>query len=190
MKRRTLAFILCVAILAPAALLARSKDIIDREIVAAWKGIQTPEGMWSYAISPPLPKAWPAKQTELLYYAYAMSMVPADATRVSAPWARVTVQGDGTRRLEVLTPKLQVIGTQGVKPVGDISIAGLFKRAEILEGVMLALASGAAVSDRNVSEMKRYYCAWSSFNGVIAAKLRPLHPAFFQWLACEMPKGQ
>jgi hypothetical protein len=170
----------------PAALLARTKDAIDRKAMEEWKGIHAPAGAWTLAITPPMPEKWPPTKKNVMYlYTYARSTMPADAPKVSAPWGRVTLQNDGTFTLETWTKKITDVENQPVHPLRDPGAISLFKRAEIFEGVLMQVAAGTAVNDRDVSEMKRYYCAWSSTDSVIAGKIRPRHVEFFKWLGCE-----
>jgi hypothetical protein len=188
MQKKLIALCVVGLLLVPAVLCARTKDIIDQKAALAWKDIQNPQGMWKYDITPPFPATWPVDQNNVIYYyLYARSVVPADAPKVSAPWGRVALHQDGTFVVEMLTKELKEIGAQRVSAMSNPDMS-LFKKAEMLEGVLIKLtdqpAASAIAQSANVVEMKQYYCAWSSLNDVIAGKIKALHPTFFTWLAC------
>lgn len=152
----------------------------DDLLAPAFKQVKQPPGgptkdgpgvMWSYRVAPPLPSDWPmtATSTTVFWvYAAGLDLQLRDGERVAAPWARVDVKADGTRTLTVVSQALEVAGTQGVKPISKAEadlVAGVFQPA--------ALAAG------DLGKLKAPWAAWLRYNGVIAAKLKPRHPAFF-----------
>lgn len=160
---------------------------LETLIDPAWKQIapkpavtsKGPGVMWNFRVAPPMPSEWPMTPKSTLVrwvYASGMDMQISDGQRVAGPWARVVTTADGTSKLEVLSKALEGNDIQGVKPISstDADIVGkVFETDEALRAGDLATLKGP-------------WCRWLRYNGVIAAKLKPKHQAFFTALACDV----
>ncbi|UFN50449.1 hypothetical protein LPC08_07480 [Roseomonas sp. OT10] len=153
----------------------------------AWRSLP-PEsrGRWQPLLSPPFPARWPpAGRGAVAYEAYAVRIEPGlvDAVRIARPWARVeAAPGGPPRLLPSGTP--EPLGIQGVRPIrpddatappADPRLATLLASLDALppEGSEAALV------------LRRAYCGWRKFNGVIAAVLAEASATFFAWFACR-----
>lgn len=158
----------------------------DDLLKPAWKQVKEPAPtepskgpgvMWSFRVSPPLPSEWPMTPKSALVrwvYAAGMDLQLHDGERVAAPWARLD-ETDGAQKLTTLSTALELIGTQGVKPITR-------EEADVVTSVFQA---GGALRAGDLAKVKPGWCAWLRYNGVIAAKLKPRHQAFFTALACD-----
>ena len=149
----------------------------------AWNRLAGTAG-WQMLVSAPFPQTWPPSapgSLGLVRYAFAMRLRPglADGVETASPWAQATENADGSVSVKVLQSMLHPLGIQGVRPLrsGEWELAG--REAEV---AALLRAGG----DRATDELVRAYtCNWIARQGVIAAAITPLHPAFTQWLACQ-----
>ncbi len=145
---------------------------------------------WDYRISPPFPSHWPPDaNSQIIYYVYAGGLSPrslVDGEYVAAPWGRIEVDRKGKDCLKfiLLTSKIKEIGIQGVRPLNEEETA-TYKSRESAEAFLTNLTALPDKKDKSAAELKKYYCMWAKFNGVIFPELRPLHKAFFQWLDCR-----
>jgi hypothetical protein len=157
----------------------------DEWVEPAWAKVEKPSTkapppgvMWRFRVAPPLPTEWPmTAKSALVRWVFAAGMEVGlhDGERVAAPWARIDTTADGASKLTVLTKTLDGNDIQGVKPISKAEadlVGGVCQASEALEAGDLAL-------------VKPSWCAWLKHNGVIAAKLKPNHQAFFTALACD-----
>ena len=109
-----------------------------------------------------------------------------DAEVIALPWGRVI--RDATRkkavRIEVLNKALKEAGVQGVRPLLPQERA-IYQTAKVVEEQLLLLSKTTSAKSDAAPAVRRYYCRWSMDNGVVAGKIRPLHPEFFNWLGCR-----
>ena len=134
-------------------------------------------------VSAPFPQSWPppaAGGMAVVRYAYAARLRPGlvDGEEVAAPWARVTEAPDDMVSVEVLQPTLHFLSIQGVRPLGAGELAPAEREAEA--AALLQAGDGRATDGL----VRASVCGWVARNGVIAATVTPLHPAFTRWLAC------
>lgn len=170
-------------------LLALGAAPMDLEalIDPAWKEVelastatkQGPGLSWDYRVSPPFPSEWPMTSKSTLVrwvYATAMDMSISDGQRVAGAWARIDVAADGTAKLTPASKTLEGNDIQGIKPL----------MPQQLEQLKKVYDTGDALRANDLSATKPSWCAWLRYNGVIAAKLKPKHEAFFKALACDV----
>jgi hypothetical protein len=156
----------------------------DAQLEAAWKKVAKPKAqrepgpMWSLSVGPPLPSEWPMTPKGTLVrwvFAAAMDIGLHDGERVGSAWARVDLAADGTETVTVVATALEDLGVQGVRPITKEQAAEL--RA--------AFTSEDALRAGELTKVKAPFCRWAGFNGVIAARLKAHHAAFFKALACD-----
>jgi hypothetical protein len=137
---------------------------------------------WQMLVSPPFPGTWPMPggRGTLVRYSCAMRLDPAvsDGAEVAAPWAKSTLNSTGENVVEQLSTRLRPLGSQGVRPLRSEEIALLGREQEVAQRL---LGGGKPATDGVVRD---FTCSWISRQGVVAAAIMPLHPAFEHWLAC------
>ena len=148
----------------------------------AWHRLADRDG-WQMLVSAAFPREWPpraGRRMAVVRYVYAYRLRPglADGAETAAPWARSTERPDGTVTVALLQPGLRPLGLQGVRPLraGEAELA-----RRDAEAAAQLRAGGSGASDGLVHD---FTCNWIARNGVVAAALTPLHPAFVQSLAC------
>jgi hypothetical protein len=160
---------------------------LEALIDPAWKQVKPkPPGIsmkgpgpsWRYRVAPPMPSDWPMtpKSTIVRWvFAAAIDYGLSDGERVAAPWARIDVAPDGTAKLTVVSKALEGNDIQGVKPI-------MKTEADLVRKVF---ETSDALRAGDLAAVKEPWCKWLQYNGVIAAKLKPKHEAFFTALACD-----
>ena len=149
----------------------------------AWARLPGSAG-WQMLVSAPFPRDWPpeggGRGMPVVRYAYAMRLRPglADGAEVAAPWARSTEADDGATTLALLDAGLHPLGIQGVRPLGNAELELVGREAEA--AALLRVGETAATDPL----VRAVTCGWIGRNGVAAAAITPLHPAFTRWLAC------
>lgn len=164
---------------------AEMEPVHVRLLRSHWPEIANTEG-WSPQFTPGLPATWPprGRPPRLVWYGFAYgrfnptSLV--DAVEVGSLWGRVVQIGAGaspTYDYELLTRRVEPLGVQGVRPMSaeEISAAEDLPRAE------------HKLASTRFPRLFRHpfagpYASWLSTNGVIAARLRPTHGAFLDWI--------
>lgn len=163
-----------LAVADPATIAAQAKAVAEKALasVADSSGALV-------RLTPPFPSAWPPNGKAVIY-AYAARFDPSlhDAERTSPPWARLRVEG-GKVTLADADKTLGKSEPQGFRPIAKDHPL-IAKRA----AGEAALLAATAVPTTSADDVRAYYCAWASLNGVAAAHVRPHHSAFFTWLAC------
>ncbi len=149
----------------------------------AWSRLPGTTG-WRMLVSAPFPRDWPPEAGRhglpVVRYAFAMRLRPglADGAEMTAPWARSTEANDGATTVTLLEAGLNPLGIQGVRPLSSAELDLVGREAE---AAGLLRAGGAAATD---SLVRATTCGWIGRNGVVAAAITPLHPAFTRRLAC------
>ncbi len=143
---------------------------------------------WSYRITPPLPASWPpGGKGQVCYYAFAGGLRPAlaDAEVVAAPWARVVMDATGRQNpgLEILTPQLQELGIQGVRPLTKEEIS-IWDSRDAVEQEIYGLSRSVTRPD-GAGRLKEFYCLFLKTHGAVGKAVRSRHREFFDWLGCE-----
>jgi hypothetical protein len=152
----------------------------DDLLKPAWKAMPTetkPTVFWDYRVAPPLPSEWPmAPRSTLVRWVYGAGrdVNLSDGERIAAPWARLDVGADGALTLTTLSKRLDVIGTQGVRPVSK----------DDAETVRRVHQADDALRKNDLAQVRAGYCLWRSWNGAIAGHLEAKHAAFFAALDC------
>lgn len=153
-----------------------------KELQALFKTVKQPESkgpppgvLWSMRVSPAFPMTWPGP-TALRRYAFAGGFDPnlRDGERVAAPFAFVEFTAKGSTIKQTSTA-LSLLGTQGIEPISKAQAAVV----QSIDEADAALLAG------KLESVRAGYCAWISYNGVLAAHLRPSHDAFFKALDCS-----
>jgi hypothetical protein len=162
---------------------------------AKWRKVQDPSAeaasgpvVWSYRVSPPFPASWPPDPNRKVnYYVYAvgnnLQRALTDGEQVAVPWALIVVSAEASE-LELLSDRLKEIGVQGVSPLTRDE-AGVYAQADEAEQYLLRLSSLPDDASSEIRMLKRYYCIWISYNGVIVGEIRPRQEAFITWLHCK-----
>jgi hypothetical protein len=111
-------------------------------------------------------------------YARAFDTGLHDAERVGNIWAEARLSGEAVK-IEAVRTAIEDLGPQGFRPIGkDDPVIAL---DEIAQDKLLA-----AKSEKDLDEdVRKFYCQWRHYNGVIAAKIEPLQKGFFAWLGCK-----
>ena len=147
---------------------------------AAWAALGPATRGWTLQVTPAFPTAWPADGTTRRYaFAYRVPPRMADAAEVAAPWAVAEQRPGAPATVIPLGQGLSPLGLQGVRPMGGEEMALAGRTAEV--DALLATppdAAGAAL-------IRAFHCNWRRRQGVIAAAVLPLHPAFDAWLGCR-----
>ncbi len=161
-------------------------DQVRKRVQALSKLLDPGKDMvWSPALTPPLPNAWPPSPATLwVQYAYARghAFPPgglADAELVSQLWLKIELHPETkTARLIRLSDKLKVVAPQGVRPlVGDE--ATLLQQSPALWDYAMRLKAPPDPKDPRTAAMLRYYRLWMGTNGVIYDQVAPWHQEFF-----------
>jgi hypothetical protein len=142
---------------------------------------------WEYQLTPPIPAAWPPDGQGVVYYyafAYGTRMDLRDAQLVAVPWARITVDGESTPRLEILEKEIKQVGIQGVRPLRKEEIEIFAQRAAVEEQIR-KLATKTFLAGIDPQPLREFFQFWCSTHGVVAEQLRPRHPQFFAWVGCK-----
>ncbi len=162
------------------------RDGVEARVAELAGGILPP--MASARVAPPVPARWPPQRpTALVFHVYAALFDPAlrDAERVLSSWALATLEpGAAEASLRTLRKPTRELGVQGVRPLRPEEQEALAAR-DSAEAALARLAREGRADGPGAEEVRRFYCAWSSVNGVIAADLRGASPEFFGWLACR-----
>ncbi len=143
--------------------------------------------MWTLALTPPLPLAWPpAPGARWVRWAYAqgMELQLADAVRVARVWGSAElVQGSPMATVRVSMPQLSAWpDPQGVRPLSGEEAAD---RGRLGEAGALALELTREPDAATADLLRRTYGGWVADNGVIVQSLPDAHDAFLAWLAEE-----
>lgn len=149
----------------------------------AWSQLPGSAG-WQMQVSPPFPLDWPPDAVghgmTVVRYAFAMLLRAglADGAEMAAPWARSTESRGGAVTVTSLAAELHPLGIQGVRPITktELDLVGREDEAARL------LQAGAP--DANSPLIRAATCGWIGRNGLAAAAITPLHPAFERWLSC------
>lgn len=165
---------------------------LEARLQALWAGLEKatkpagpalPPVAWSPAYTPLFPEAWPptARMAWVRYaYAHGQDLQLRDGVRVAGPWAKVVFGAETT--LVALAGRLDVIGTQGVRPLRPEELR-LRRSGGDVEAHARALKSPPDPASAETRQLRAYYRAWLGDNGVIADWLRPGHADFLAWLA-------
>nr|MCZ7662870.1 hypothetical protein [Thermoleophilia bacterium] len=163
------------------------------QLEALWEKLQRSERRptlrWSYTLTPPFPGDWPPRpNTHLLFYAYAqghdMTGGLHDGVHIAGPWARIEERAaDRDRaRIKILSRDLNHIGVQGVSPISREELLAV--REEPIRPLLASLMQPATDPPAaTLGRVRSFYRTWIRENGVIAERLRPFHPAVFEWVA-------
>lgn len=147
-------------------------------------GTKPPGTIWRPISGLPFAASWPpAADGRVAYHVYAIGLQPglSDASLVSAPWARATVDKANAVAVETVAPKLVSLGIQGHKPVDRSHWLAITTGAAAL---VTAARAGAAPSAAQAKAIRAGYCLWLESNGVVAKPLRALERDFIAWLKC------
>ena len=164
------------------------RPAVESRVAELAPGILPP--MATARVAPPLPSSWPPQgPTTLVFHVYAAAFDPslADGERVQSTWALATLPpGAGEASLRTLRQPTRVLGIQGVRPLkaGEQAALSLARR-DRAEEALLRLAREGRADGPEAADVRDYYCAWLSVNGVIAGELKDASPAFFAWLGCR-----
>ncbi len=165
---------------------------LEARLRTLWAGLERsdkptgpalPPVAWSPAYTPLFPGAWPpaAGMTWVRYaYAHGQDLQLRDGVRVAGPWAKVMFGAETT--VVALAGRLDVIGTQGVRPLRPEELR-LRQSGGDVEAHARALKSPPDLARAEIRQLRAYYRAWLADNGVIADRLRPWHTEFLAWLA-------
>lgn len=146
------------------------------------------EVMWDYQITPLFPLQWPpGEDRRFRQYLFAYGFAPTllDGRYVAAPWAQID-RGpqEGTEpALSRVPTQLRQLGIQGVWPLATDEHTVYQQQAEV-EEYLRSLTTMPAKRARQAAALRRFYCQWLRFNGVIGNHIRHHHEPFFAWLAC------
>ncbi len=156
----------------------------EKEITEQFRSVTKPASkgpppgeVWSARVTPPFPVAWPPLVGIVVRrYVYAAGFDPSlhDGERVGGIWATIDLERDEWKVKKIAT-SFERIGTQGVKPITK-------EQAELVRSTE---RSAPLLQNGSIEALRDAYCAWLSYNGVIAGQLRPKHEAFFKALACK-----
>jgi hypothetical protein len=174
-----------------AAVEERAKPELDKVAPKSKGGPPAKQVGWQVLVSPALPSSWPPKCDGIWVvdvYALGHTADIIDGARIAAPWARATLdRGGKIVSFERRSEKLEDLGIQGISPVEK----ALFERLEAAELVLIDVTDRRFVPvDKEASELRAGYCGFFRLNGVIGARLRKEHGAFFDWLACDKPPAK
>lgn len=134
---------------------------------------------WSVGLSPVFPASWPPGGACVVYgYARAFGFHLSDAELAGGLWAEARIAG-GEVRVENVREAVKELGPQGFRPIGKDDPA--ITLHEVAQRKVLAARSLRDLDD----EVRRFYCQWRSYNGVIAREIEPLQKPFFEWLGCK-----
>jgi len=141
-------------------------------------------------VAPPVPSTWPPPgPVELVFRVYAAVLDPSlgDAERILSAWALATLPaGAGDASLRTLRSPTRELGIQGVRPLAAREAEALsVATRDRAETALARLAAEGRDDGPEAAEVRRYYCAWISVNGVIAADLKGASGGFFDWLGCR-----
>lgn len=163
---------------------------IDALVASEWRA--TDHGgeealAWTVRTSPPIPDTWPVSEaTKVTCYAYAAAQDPAnlrDGERVAAPWGTVSYQLGSPQKVSFvrLSPRLELLGTQGVKPLGREDAARMSSDEKLHKDL-----AGMAAHDKDggaaAADTLQTYRMWRRLNGVIAGAVLKGHGAFVRAL--------
>jgi hypothetical protein len=161
-------------------LLSASPMTFDDLLAPAWKALArspAPTVFWDHRVAPPLPADWPMTPTSTVVrwvYAAGRDSTLRDGERIAAPWARIDLGPDGAPKLSTVSKALEVVDTQGVRPLSKVEAEGLKQLVD----------AEAALRKNDLAAVRAGYCGWISMNGAIARRLEPKHAAFFAALDC------
>jgi hypothetical protein len=162
------------------------RERVEARVAEIAGGILPP--MASARVAPPVPARWPPQgPTALVFHVYAAVFDPGlrDAERVLTSWALATLEpGAVEASLRTLRKPSRELGVQGVRPLRPEERQALATR-DAAEGALAQMASEGRAEGAEAAEVRRYYCAWLSANGVFAGELRGASPEFFDWLGCQ-----
>ena len=180
--RGTVGFVVVAALLSLAMGRVQAATDPTQPFAQTWSRLSGSAG-WQMLVSAPFPRDWPpeadGRGMPVVRYAFAMRLRPglADGAEMAAPWARST-EDNGVTTVTLLGAGLHPLGIQGVRPLNKAELDLVGREAEAA-GLLRAGAPGA--TDPLV---RAATCGWIARNGVAAAAITPLHPAFTRWLAC------
>ena len=149
----------------------------------AWSRLPGSAG-WRMLVSPPFPRDWPpdagSHGLTVVRYAFAMRLRAglADGAEIAAAWARSTETRDGAVVVTSLAAELHPLGIQGVRPITKTELDLVGREVEA------ARLLQAGPPDANGPLVRAATCGWIGRNGLVAAAITPLHPAFTRWLSC------
>lgn len=157
------------------------RSALEQALLPFWKRLPDRAG-WRMMMSPAFPLVWPAPdaRSTVVHYAFAMRLDPAvaDGAEMTAPWARTLLDADGVIHVEQLSPHLNPLGMQGVRPLRSEEIALAGREEEAAERL---LAGGEQATGGLVREVT---CGWIGRQGVVASAITPRHQSFMRWLDC------
>ena len=168
--------------------LAGQIDALWRTVDKGATAKDKPPIAWSPRTTPAFPTSWPpTSATTWVRYVYAagrdLGGGLADGERVARPWARVELRpGAATAAIVPLSARLEPLDIQGVRPIDGATLAILRTEEQVTAAGrrLTALPDPAAAE---TAELRAFYRAWLSLNGVIASAIRPDHGAFLAWVA-------
>ena len=181
--RQTVGIVVVAALLSLVASQLQAATDPAQPFAQAWAQLPDSAG-WRMLVSAPFPRDWPPQAGGqgilVVRYAFAMRLRPglADGAEMAAPWARSTEADDGAATVTLLGTGLHPLGLQGVRPLRPAELDLVGRDAE---AAGLLRAGGTTATDPLV---RATTCSWIGRNGVVAAAIIPLHPAFTRWLAC------
>lgn len=176
------------ALLAMAAADPGPRARVEARVAEVAPGILPPMG--TARVAPPVPSAWPPPgPTPLLFHVYTAVFDPAlaDGERIQSTWAIATLEpGTSEPSLRTLRKPTRELGIQGVRPLKPGEQAALSAASrDRAEAALARLAAEGRSAGPGAEDVRAYYCAWLSVNGVIAGELRGASGGFFDWLACR-----
>ena len=183
MNLRVTGLVMVAALLSLATGHSRAASDPAQPFAEAWSRLPGSTG-WRMLVSAPSPRDWPpvvdGHGMTAVRYAFAMRLNPglADGAEVGAPWAWSTEAEGGAVTVTSLAAELHPLGIQGVRPLTKAELDLVGREAE---AAGLLQAGGTKATDPLV---RAATCGWIGRNGVVAAAIAPLHPAFTRWLAC------
>ncbi len=161
---------------------------LEARVAELAPGILPPMG--SARVAPPVPAAWPPQgPTALVFHVYTAVFDPslADGERIQSSWGLATLEpGAREASLRTLRQPTRELGLQGVRPLKAAEQAALSVASrDRAEAALALLASEGRAAGPEAADVRGYYCAWLSVNGVIAGELRDASPGFLAWLGCR-----
>lgn len=188
MRALTSVALACAVLAAPAAG-APSRKKMEKVLGPHWEKTVKTGGLNGFALTPPLPAAWPPNGDGILaYYAYAYGLGThlSDGEYNSAPWGRLLVKTKGSAKpeFERLANEVKELGTQGVRPLTQEETE-IRATEDLAYKSLRSLARGKSAPKGPDRVLQAYYCLWLGTHGVVAGSLEEKLGAFFKWLDCE-----
>ena len=142
---------------------------------------------WRPILSPPFSDAWPPNgRGGVRYHVYAIGLRSglSDATHVSVPWARVSLNFSSPKapKVSLTGPVLSSLGIQGVTPVQRSA----WQRIDAGADAMLEASKRPGLPEGEMAQrIRRGYCTWLKLNELVAKSLVSQESPLMRWLACK-----